>query len=134
MAETKSKGDLGESMVIADLLRKGYKVAIPLGEDWKFDIIALINGELKRIQCKYVEEKNGVISIPCRSCNGRLNYKYTEKDFDWLSCYDSTNDKCYYIPSSLLGESGRTYINLRLRSTKNNQNKNILWASDYTEL
>ncbi|GAG95095.1 unnamed protein product [marine sediment metagenome] len=30
MAETKRKGDLGEAMVMADILRRGHKVAIPV--------------------------------------------------------------------------------------------------------
>jgi hypothetical protein len=36
---TTSKGDLAELMVAADLRRKGYKVAVPVGEDWDYDLI-----------------------------------------------------------------------------------------------
>ena len=48
-AITKIKGDLGQAMVMADALRRGYKVAMPLGEDWRYDLIVLKNGQLLRI-------------------------------------------------------------------------------------
>jgi hypothetical protein len=39
MASLKMKGDLAELKVAADLLERGYKIAIPYGEDWDFDLI-----------------------------------------------------------------------------------------------
>ena len=39
MAPLRTKGDLAEAMVAADVLRRGYKVAWPHGEDWDFDLI-----------------------------------------------------------------------------------------------
>ena len=49
MAESKRKGDLAEIMVIADSIKRGYKVAIPYGEDWPCDLIVLRNGKLERV-------------------------------------------------------------------------------------
>ncbi len=49
MAETKRKGDLGEIMIMADILRRGYKVAIPFGEDWRFDLIVLRSKSFERV-------------------------------------------------------------------------------------
>ena len=57
MAETKRKGDLGEAMVMADVLRRGHKVALPVGEDWRYDLIVLRNSKLERIQCVRVNLK-----------------------------------------------------------------------------
>ena len=36
MARTKQKGDLGQAMVMADSLKRGYEVAIPLEEGKAF--------------------------------------------------------------------------------------------------
>ena len=131
MAITKDKGDLGEGVILADILKRGYKVAIPIGENWNYDLIVLRCGKLERVQCKYTESSNGVVKVACRSCNNWSVKKYLCSDIDWIACYDKTEDKIYYIPSNLLG-NGRNTISLRLAPSKNNQNKKILFAKDFT--
>jgi hypothetical protein len=130
MAVTKTKGDLGEAIILADILKRGYKVALPLGEDWSYDLIVLKGEQLEKVQCKYTESKNGVISVKCRSCNNWTNKKYSSADIDWIACYDKTTDKCYYIPSSFLG-NGRVEMSLRLAPPKNNQQKKVLFANEF---
>jgi hypothetical protein len=39
MAITKTKGGIGEALILADILRRGYRVALPVGEDCRFDLI-----------------------------------------------------------------------------------------------
>jgi predicted AAA+ superfamily ATPase len=51
----KAKGDLAEAMVFADLMRRGYKVALPYGEDWDYDFVVCRDGTLERLQVKYTE-------------------------------------------------------------------------------
>ena len=53
IAPLKAKGDLAEVMIAADLVRRGYKIAIPYGEDWDFDLIVCRDERLERVQCKY---------------------------------------------------------------------------------
>jgi len=132
MAVTKNKGDLGEAMVMADALRRGHKVAIPFGEDWPYDLIVLREGRLERVQCKYVESRDGKIIVPCRSCNNWRTKKYGKDDVDWIACYDKTTDTCYYISSDILGD-GRNCIVLRVGNGKGKQaaNKTIRRAEDY---
>ena len=132
MAETKRKGDIGEAMVMADVLRRGYKVAIPVGEDWRYDLIVLRGGKLERLQCKYTVSDGVRIVVRCRSSNNWSVYKYRSDDFDWLVTYDASSGKCYYVPSTMLG-SGRAEINLRLAATKNSQKAGVLWAKDYED-
>ena len=45
---TKAVGDLSEIMVIAELTRAGYSVAVPLGENNRYDLIAEMEGALVR--------------------------------------------------------------------------------------
>jgi len=132
MAETKRKGDEGEAMVMADVLRRGYKVAIPVGEDWRFDLIVLRKGGLERVQCKYTESDGERVVVRCRSTNNWSTIKYTAKDVDWVAAYDKTTDKCYYLPSKMLG-AGKAEVNLRLTPPKNGQKKGILWAEKFTK-
>jgi hypothetical protein len=130
MARTKEKGDLGVSMVMADVLRRGHKVAVPVGEDWRYDLIVLRGSKLERVQCKYVESDGAVVLVRCRSCNNWSVIKYTQSDVDWIATYDKTTDKVYYVPSRLLGD-GRAFISLRLRPSKNGQVKGVLMATDF---
>ncbi len=130
MVGTKHKGDLGEAMVVAEALRRGFKVALPIGEDWRYDLIVLRNGVLERVQCKYVESYGECINAKCRSTNNWANRKYSTNDFDWLAVYDKTTDRCYFIPSSILGD-GRAQFGLRLTAPKNNQRAKINWAHDF---
>lgn len=133
MAETKTKGDLGVAMVTVDALRKGYKVAIPIGEDWDYDLVISCNGNLRRVQCKYTESDGKVLIAFCRSRNNWSVKRYTQKMIDWLAVYDKTTDKCYYVPASLLGK-GRERIHLRLIKPTNNQKRRIRWAKDFLKL
>ena len=119
-------------MVMADALKRGYKVAIPLGEDWRYDLIVEKAGILYKIQCKYVESKNKTIKVRCESHDGRNYYKYRQEDLDYIAVYDNTTGQCYYIEKSLLN-LGRASITLRLNETKNGQKKKILNAKDFLE-
>lgn len=138
MATTKTKGDLAELMVAGDLLRKGYKIAIPYGEDWDFDLIVFRDGRLERIQVKHTTSNGHVIDIRCRShslTNGKIRRtkQYTAQIIDWLAVYDRTTEQCYYVPASELAD-GRSQISLRLIPARNNQKERIRFAEDYRAL
>ena len=84
MAPLKQKGDWAELEVARDLVRRGFRIAIPYGEDWDFDLLFQRPGSdsIERVQVKYVTAKNGVIPIRCKSqslTNGRVKQikKYT---------------------------------------------------------
>ncbi|MDX1746185.1 MAG: group I intron-associated PD-(D/E)XK endonuclease [Halobacteriales archaeon] len=53
MPNSKTKGDLTESMVIHELISRGGQVAIPFGDNAKYDLVVEDQaGVLHRIQCK----------------------------------------------------------------------------------
>ena len=121
-------------MIMADILNRGYKVLLPLGEDWRFDLVIYRNSKFERIQCKYDGVNTDFCEVRCRSCNNWGTYKYKQKDIDWMACYHKATNKCYYIPGTILGEIGRTGIILRINPTKNNQKYNILYAKDFVNI
>ncbi len=125
MATTKSKGDLAELEVARDLVRKGHKIAIPYGEDWDFDLIVCRLGRLERVQVKHAASRNGVVGVKCTSdslTNGRVRRTkhYTDEMIDWIAVYDSTTDRCFYVPATELGH-GRSMLHLRLEPARNGQ-------------
>ena len=122
-------------MIAADLVRRGYKVAIPYGEDWDFDLIVCRDEKLERVQCKYTQSGGEVVTVRCGShslTNGRVRATklYTAATIDWLAVYDATTDCCYYVPAAELG-SGMRRMHLRLVPTRNNQTSRIRRAEDY---
>jgi len=125
-------------MVAADLLRRGYKIAIPYGEDWDYDLILCRDGRLERVQVKYARSDGIVIVVRCYShslTNGRVRATklYTEETIDWIAVWDATSECCYYLPASQLGD-GRAVLHLRLQPTLNNQKAGIRPSSDYLEI
>jgi hypothetical protein len=109
MAPLKQKGDLAEMMVAADLIRRGYSIAIPFGEDCDFDLVLCRHDRLERVQVKYTESDGTVIAVRCRSHG------------------------CYYIPASELAD-GMHMMHLRLKPARNNQQKRIRQAPWYADL
>jgi Holliday junction resolvase-like predicted endonuclease len=138
MAPTKTKGDLAELKVAADLTEKGYRIAIPYGEDCDFDLIVIREERLERVQVKYTESDGCVIEVRCQSqslTNGKVKHvkRYTASMIDWLAVYDKTTNRCYYVPASRLGD-GRREMYLRLTPALNNQRKLVNFAADYLNL
>jgi PD-(D/E)XK endonuclease len=121
----KGKGDLAELMVATDLRRRGFKIAIPFGEDCDFDLVLIRDDRLERVQVKYAESNGVVIPVRCSShslTNGKVRKTkhYTAKTIDLLAVYDRTSSCCYYLPASELGE-GRSTLHLRLKPALNKQ-------------
>ena len=135
----KAKGDLAELKVATDLRARGYRIAIPYGEDWNFDLILCRDDDrLERVQVKYVRSDGCVILVRPRSSsitNGKVRAikYYTAATIDWLAAWDATLDRCFYVPASELG-TGMNHLTLRLRPTRNNQIRGIRLAERYTTI
>jgi hypothetical protein len=132
-AITKEKGDTGLIQVIADLDRKGIKVALPISEHLPFDLIAIsANGKLARLSVKYVGLVNGSIVIPLRSISTNTQgWKAKTIDFsdiDAIAVYCPENQNCYYIKSSF-AKDFKSGISLRIEKAKRKGKFNI--AADY---
>jgi PD-(D/E)XK endonuclease len=139
MAPLKQKGDRAELEVARDLVRRGYRIAIPYGEDWDFDLIFQRpdSDALERVQVKHTRSDGCVVAVKCSShslTNGRIRKtkRYTARMIDWLAVYDASTERCFYVPAAELGE-GRWSISLRLRETKNGQSDGIRYARAYAD-
>ena len=135
MASLKQKGDLAELAVAHDLVRRGFRVAFPYGEDCNYDLIVDRGDSLERIQVKYHRSDGAVIVVRCRThslTNGKVRVvkHYTSAIIDWLAVYDRTTSRCYYVPASELGD-GRSIMHLRLTPARSGRRKGIHVATDY---
>ncbi len=125
-------------MIAAALIRRGYKIAIPYGEDWDFDLIVCRDERLERVQCKYTCSDGIVVYARASSqslTKGKVKTikRYTASTIDWLAVYDATTDRCYYVPASELG-AGMRLLSLRLQPTRNCQRRRVRLASNYRSI
>ena len=138
MAPLKTKGDLAELKVACDLVERGYRVAIPFGEDCDFDLVAWKQpSELQRVQVKYTKSDGRIINVRCRSSsltNGKVKAikRYTSATIDWIAVHDATSNRRYYVPAGELGD-GRNTLTLRITDPLNNQRIGIRFAEDYVD-
>jgi PD-(D/E)XK endonuclease len=136
MAPLKTKGDLAEMRVAADLIERGCRLSIPFGEDCDYDLIADYEGRLHRVQVKYTQSDGSTICVRCRShslTNGKVRRikRYTAETIDWIAVYDRSSDRCYFVRATELG-TGRSILTLRLTPARNGQQIGIRDAADYT--
>jgi len=125
---SKLKGDIGELIVAAELLQRGWHIAFPYGENLKYDLIVEKDNLIQRIQVKAVFPRNGTLRINCRSSNNWSVVSYEVKDFECLAAVDLSTKKVYFIPSKKMK---RNMVTLRLTEPLNTQNKKINFAKNF---
>lgn len=95
----KVKGTVGVGHAIAYFTRQGITVSIPLNDSQPYDLVADINGELKRIQVKTTTSN----AISLRTTGGNQSF-HTAKLFEHSSCdfvYGMLNSgESWLIPTS----------------------------------
>jgi PD-(D/E)XK endonuclease len=128
---SKSVGDITQSQVMAALLKRGKKVLMPFGDNFRYDLVVEDDGRFTRIQCKTGKINRGAIAFSVASSQyhrggKRQNYR-GQVDAFGVFCPD--NDKVYIIPIDdlpLVREA-----KLRLTLPRNSQVKGVRWASVY---
>ena len=105
MASLKTKGDLAELKVATDLLERGYRIAIPYGEDHDFDLILCRGDKLERVQVKYTRVERRVRSpfealfaFTYQRSRSIGRSDYTAATIDWIAVYDETTKKLLLHP------------------------------------
>lgn len=117
------KGNIGEIEVTRDLSSRGYQVSIPWGHACMYDLVVDRDGKLERVQVKSTSSNGITISVrACHQSRQHGTIKYTKNEIDWLAIYDSTTNKCYYVPAGIL-KGGRKSIRLRLVDSNHNENQ-----------
>lgn len=133
MQHSKQKGNLGYSSTLKELHKLGVNVFTEIGDYSKIDLIVEYEGKLIKLQIKYVDDKQGKAALHCtKSGPNKYKYKYTESDVDIFSVYLPTVDKVLFIPAK---EALKTNtFTLRVEKSKNNQNKNVHYIDEYSDL
>jgi hypothetical protein len=128
---TKTKGDISEAVVAAELLKLGFSISKPFGDNQPYDLIVDTKSKLLKVQIKTASIRNNCVMFKVSgSINPRLdkrkNFNYSGLA-DLIIAYCPEIDKCYVLSDFNL----KAQVMLRLTQTKNRQEKNIRWAADY---
>ena len=124
---SKDKGNIGEAIILSEFIKRQIQVAIPFGDNARYDLIADFNGKLNKIQVKYCnqEERNGSIPCPCASStNHTTNKHYT------TYVNDGIDYMCFYLAAPIDIIGNKKTIAFRKEQPKNNQS-NVNLIDDY---
>lgn len=131
---SKDKGNIGEAIALSEFIKRDIPVAIPFGDNARYDLIADFNGKLNRIQVKYcnqITENNSIICPCASSTNHTTNKHYTtyENDVDYFVFYLVAWDKAILVPIDVI-KNKRT-ITFRQDQARTGQTSNINYVSNY---
>lgn len=133
MVNTKSIGERTEAIVLAELLKAGYVVLLPFGDNQRYDLVIERGGEFKRVQCEtarlYSRHQN-VLTFATSSSyahRGRPSKDY-RGEADFFGVYSPDTGQCYLVP---VDDVGIKEARLRVAPALNNQTANIRLADNY---
>lgn len=129
---THFQGKVTELQVANSFLSQGYQVCQPLVSDSRYDFIVDANGKLYKIQVKTChlggndEYLEFATSSSHTNTQRTINHSYSKNEIDYFATY--YNNQCYLVPVEQCGSRNQR---LRLKSTRNGQVKNIMFAENY---
>lgn len=104
---TTHQGNIGQTAVMLDALKRGYHVSIPL-EGAAYDLIVDRHGELFRVQVRSTTSRNGVV-------NARFRYS-NSNTVDIVAVFDFESNKVFWIPLNKVKSTAG--ISIRLNETR----------------
>jgi hypothetical protein len=129
--DTKSKGDVSEVTVLAVLVKLGYHVSIPYGENHRYDLVIEKDGLFRRVQVKTGRLRNGTVIFNSYSSHAHRGGKQRgyigEAEFFGIYCSDT--ERVFMVPVRDVKQSAGV---LRWEPARNGQSKKIRWAHPYS--
>lgn len=131
---SKQKGNISEAKALFEFQKRNIPVALPWGDNERYDMIAEFNDKLNRIQVKTAnEEVDGSIVCYCRSSKNHTTNKMLdtyENDVDYFIFYNQIKDIIALVPIEEIGSNKA--IRLRIKPTLSGQVKGIRFFDDYS--
>jgi len=127
---SKDTGDQTEAKIIHALIKQGYSVSIPFGDNDKYDLVVDDGESLRRVQCKTAwTTAKGTMRFNTHSQttkNGRYHEQTYHGDIDAFVVLYPENGKIYWID---IEEATSQKMELRFESEIDHPSIN--WASEY---
>lgn len=133
MHERKEKGDIGVAKAIASLVSSGIRVALPLSEHLRYDIVGEHDGVFKSIQVRYTTAHDDQLDVKLKSvwsnkAGNHILYR-KKSDFDILAIYCPNNDSVYFVGGEEFNNTSG--ISLFLKDRKKHNQYSPRLAKDY---
>jgi hypothetical protein len=125
----KAKGETTEAIILAHLMKLGYAVSIPFGNNQRYDLILDDGKALFRVQCKTGRFINGCVAFMTCSKNGFTNKRtpyYNQIEF--FLVYSPNTEKIYKVP---VNKTSKTQMMLRVNENQGGNYTRINWAKDF---
>lgn len=125
-------GQKTEAIILAELVKRDYRVLVPFGLNHRYDFVVDVEGEFIRIQCKTGRMRNGSINFNATSdsIGSKIKGQNYIGQIDVFVMYCPDTDKVYWIPIEDIGSVQRPY--LRVEEPKHIQsNYEFRMACDY---
>ena len=134
---TMKTGTISEQACVTRLLQVGYNVLLPVGQMHRYDlVIEDADGQLWKVQVKTGRLTKEGATVTYSNVSQTYHYNGVGDrggtrrqsylgQVDYFAIYAEELQKVYLIPTT-----HATGI-LRLKATKNNQEKLVRWAKDY---
>jgi hypothetical protein len=127
------KGAAAEAAIAACAIELGLVVLRPVGEGSRYDLVIDLEPELLRVQCKWANKLDGVLSINLSTNrltpSGYVQTVYTPEQVDAIAAYSAELGRCFLVPITAVSEAWG--IHLRFAPARNNQAQRVRWAEDY---
>lgn len=104
---TKDRGTIGELIVAAEAVKRGYTVCLPYGENQRYDLVLDRTGNLERVQVKCLQPKDGRLTLNMYtvmhdkdSTDGRRyrRERYTHEEVDLMCIINADTKEIAMIP------------------------------------
>lgn len=128
---SKDKGNIGESIVLAELTKRQIQVLIPFGDNARYDLVAEFNGKLNKIQVKYCGQMSSTdsVSCPCVSSTNHTTNKHLtdyKNDVDYMCFYLACWDELVMVPIEEIGDKKTISFRLTPPKTANQYKPNLV--------
>lgn len=128
---TKDKGDLAETASMTELIRRGYSVSVPFGDNDPYDLVIEKEGEADLVQVKRGWLKNGKVVFNCyknTTKDGEYHQQaYKDSEIDKFAVWCEERNELYLVP---VDEAPSTQMHLRFEDAEVNDSR-INRAEDY---
>ncbi|SRR6266851_80172 len=130
----KAKGEKTEAILIAEFVKRDFKVLLPFGDNLRYDLVLDTPAGFKRVQCKTGRLRNGSIHFSVKSVRSNTKGCWSTNyhgDIDFFAVYCPENQQAYVVPIDRVGTSQRTLRVEPFKRFGSLQGKDHLLAEDF---
>ena len=130
--QTKRIGNIGESRVLFEFVKREIPVYLPFGDNETADLLAEFNGKINKIQIKTITiiNKNNALEFPTsrRPVGNNARIAYNEEEVDYFVFYCLELDKILLVPYKEV-MNNKTSFTIKLDKSNN---KKSHYIEDFT--